>query len=99
MSRARIRYTLLLMNQRSNHTDSSSSFDAPDGSSDVVRSTFARSAGDFNDVRRLWDEFRTWLADRYTGDDRWVIESYFDADAWRRDLDSLPGVFDPSASR
>lgn len=49
-----------------------------------------------DDVRRLWAEFRGWLSRRYAGADRWVIEAYFDDAAWRRDLDDLPGPYQPS---
>ena len=59
-----------------------------------ARCRIASNEGDLGDVRRLWNDFRAWLAVRYAGDDTWVLESYFDESSWKEELASLPGVYD-----
>ena len=65
-----------------------------DGRSDISIVS-AVSPAQVDDVRDLWNEFRGWLAERYRGVDRWLVDTYFDPEGWSRELTELPGEYGP----
>jgi GNAT superfamily N-acetyltransferase len=54
----------------------------------------AASATDLDDVRRLFRAFVAWHRQRHT-EDAHLIDAYFDAEAWERELAGLPGDYAP----
>lgn len=56
----------------------------------------ARSNQDIALARALMSEFMDWLHERYR-ERLWQVETYYDADGWRAELEGLPGRYAPPA--
>jgi putative acetyltransferase len=54
----------------------------------------AETERDLDDVRRLFHSFLGWHRERHT-EDLALIDTYFDDEAWERELAALPGVYNP----
>jgi GNAT superfamily N-acetyltransferase len=52
----------------------------------------ADTAWEVDQVRRLFGAFLAWHRERHV-EDRALVDSYFDADAWQAELDGLPGAY------
>jgi carbonic anhydrase len=60
-----------------------------------VRVRDAESAGDLDEVRRLFGAFVAWHQERQAHN-AGLVGAYFDDVAWRSELDGLPGAYAPA---